>query len=97
MAPRAISPWIIRLAPTASGKRLIAAATSDAATDHTTPRLPRACRHIVDVVLNSRIVPEGLISDTPTAAVTPAEPNRLQRAATTTVRTNVTMKTIATS
>ena len=77
--------------------RLTATATSEAASGHPTACVPRAWRHIADVVASSRIVPDGLMSGTPRLAVTPDEPDRLQRAATTTVSARATMKTMATS
>src|SRR5438034_5123108 len=82
MTPRAISPGAPRLAPTASGNRLISHATTSARIASADPFAGDAPRSTAEAVASRRIAPDGLMSGALTAAVTPDDPKRLQRAAT---------------
>src|SRR5882724_3661370 len=97
MTPRAISPCAPRLAPTASGKRLISDATTSARIVSADAFAGAAPRSIAAALASRRTAPDGLMSGTLTAAVTPDDPERLQRAATMSVETKARRKTIATS
>src|SRR2546425_6534005 len=94
MTAGATSPSRTRCAPTASGSTFSDDASRHAASAGMAALVPPGPRHIATVAPSSRSVPHGLMSGTPTAAVIP---DRLQRAATMTVRTNARRKTIATS